>query len=49
MLNPISSATNVLPSSPALEIQPDQGKMLGFDFAAESAEQKKPMHAAEEI
>jgi hypothetical protein len=29
----IFSATNAPPSSPAFETQPDQGKMLGFDFA----------------
>jgi hypothetical protein len=28
----IFSATNAPPSSPAFETQPDQGKMLGFDF-----------------
>ena len=29
----IFSGTNAPPSSAAFEIQPDQGKMVGFDFA----------------
>ena len=36
-------------SSPALENQPDQGKMLGFDFARDPLNAKRPMQPAEEI
>jgi cytochrome c peroxidase len=44
----IFSATNA-PSSPVFETQPDQGKMLGFDFARDPLNAKQPMQPAEEI
>jgi hypothetical protein len=37
------------PSSPVLETQPDQGKMLGFDFARDPLDAKQPMQTPEEI
>ncbi len=36
-------------SSSAFENQPDQGKMLGFDFARDPLNAKRPMQPAEEI
>jgi hypothetical protein len=45
----IFGATNAPPSSYALETQPDQGKMLGFDFARDPLNAKRPMQPAEEI
>ena len=45
----IFSGTAAPPSSPALENQPDQGKMLGFDFARDPLNAKRPMQPAEEI
>jgi cytochrome c peroxidase len=45
----IFSPTNAPPSSPAFETQPDQGKMLGFDFARDPLNAKRPMQPAEEI
>jgi hypothetical protein len=45
----IFSATNAPSSSPAFETQPDQGKMLGFDFARDPLNAKQPMQPAEEI
>ena len=45
----IFSATNAPPSSPVFETQPDQGKMLGFDFARDPLNAKQPMQPAEEI
>jgi hypothetical protein len=36
-------------SSPVLENQPDQGKALGFDFARDPFNAKRPMQPAEEI
>jgi cytochrome c peroxidase len=45
----IFSATNASPSSATLETQPDQGKMLGFDFARDPLNAKQPMQPAEEI
>jgi cytochrome c peroxidase len=45
----VFSATNAPPSSAALEMQPDQGKMLGFDFARDPLNAKQPMQPAEEI
>jgi cytochrome c peroxidase len=45
----IFSATNAPPSSGALETQPDQGKMLGFDFARDPLNAKQPMQPAEEM
>jgi hypothetical protein len=35
-------------SSPALENQPDQGTMLGFDLARDPLNAKRPMQPAEE-
>jgi len=45
----IFSATSAPPSSPAFDTQPDQGKMLGFDFARDPLNAKQPMQPAEEI
>jgi hypothetical protein len=45
----IFSGTAAPLSSPALENQPDQGKMLGFDFARDPLNAKRPMQPAEEI
>ena len=45
----IFSATNAPSSSPVFETQPDQGKMLGFDFARDPLNAKRPMQPAEEI
>jgi hypothetical protein len=45
----IFSGTNAPPSSQALESQPDQGKMLGFDFARDPLNAKRPMPSPEEI
>lgn len=45
----IFSATKARPSSTAFETQPDQGKMLGFDFARDPVNAKEPMQPAEEI
>ena len=45
----IFDAPSVRPSSSALETQPDQGKMLGFDFARDPLNAKRPMQPAEEI
>ena len=45
----IFSATNAPQSSPVFETQPDQGKMLGFDFARDPLNAKQPMQPAEEI
>jgi cytochrome c peroxidase len=45
----IFSATKAPPSSPVFENQPDQGKMLGFDFARDPLNAKRPMQPAEEI
>jgi hypothetical protein len=41
--------TSAPASSPVLENQPDQGKMLGFDFARDPLNAKRPMQPAEEI
>ena len=45
----IFSATSAPSSSPVFETQPDQGKMLGFDFARDPLDAKRPMQPAEEI
>jgi cytochrome c peroxidase len=45
----IFSAANAPSSSPVFETQPDQGKMLGFDFARGPLNAKQPMQPAEEI
>src|SRR5690606_5178379 len=37
------------PSSNALDNQPDQGKLLGFDFYRDPLNAKKPMQTFEEI
>ena len=43
------SATKADPSSTAFTRQPDQGKMLGFDFYKDPLNAKKPMMTFEEI
>jgi cytochrome c peroxidase len=45
----IFDAPSARPSSSAVETQPDQGKMLGFDFARDPLNAKRPMQPAEEI
>lgn len=45
----IFSGTSAPPSSPVFENQPDGGKMLGFDFARDPLNAKRPMQPAEEI
>jgi cytochrome c peroxidase len=45
----IFKATNAVPSSPAFENQPDDGKILGFDFYRDPLNSKKPMQTFEEI
>jgi cytochrome c peroxidase len=41
-------ATKALPSSPAFANQPDQGKVLGFDFFRDPLNAKRPMQTFEE-
>jgi peptidoglycan hydrolase-like protein with peptidoglycan-binding domain len=41
-------ATNAQPSSPAFADQPDQGKVLGFDFFRDPLNAKRPMQTFEE-
>jgi hypothetical protein len=48
-MSDIFSGINAPSSSPAFETQPDQGKMLGFDFARDPLNAKQPMQPAEEI
>jgi cytochrome c peroxidase len=48
-LSDIFKAPSAESSSPALENQPDQGKMLGFDFARDPLNSKRPMMTFEEI
>lgn len=43
------SANDAPASSPALENQPDRGRALGFDFARDPLNAKRPMQSAEEI
>jgi cytochrome c peroxidase len=45
----IFEGANAPASSPVLESQPDQGKMLGFDFARDPLNAKRPMQPPEEI
>jgi cytochrome c peroxidase len=45
----IFSGNNAPTSSAVLENQPDQGKMLGFDFVRDPVNAKRPMQPAEEI
>ena len=45
----IFDATKAPSSSSALESQPDEGKMLGFDFARDPLNAKSPMQSADEI
>jgi cytochrome c peroxidase len=45
----IFKSTNAKPSSPALDNQPEQGKINGFDFARDPLNAKKPMTTFEEI
>jgi hypothetical protein len=42
-------ATQALPSSPALADQPEQGKVLGFDFFRDPLNAKQPMQTFEEM
>jgi len=42
------TASNALPSSPAFKNQPDEGKILGFDFYRDPLNAKKPMQTFEE-
>src|SRR6478672_12501896 len=44
----IFAPTNAKPSSPAFDNQPDRGKVLGFDFARDPFNAKKPMQTFEE-
>jgi cytochrome c peroxidase len=48
-LSDIFSAKQSLPSSAALVNQPDQGKVLGFDFYRDPLDSKRPMETFEEI
>ncbi|MBA3754808.1 MAG: cytochrome B6 [Nitrosomonas sp.] len=41
-------ASNALPSSSAFKNQPDEGKILGFDFYRDALNAKKPMETFEE-
>jgi cytochrome c peroxidase len=45
----IFKATNAKPLNPALNNQPDQGKVTGFDFARDPLNAKKPMETFGEI
>jgi hypothetical protein len=45
----VFDGTRAPASSSVLENQPDQGKMLGFDFARDPLNAKRPMQPAEEI
>lgn len=45
----VFSATQAQPNSPALNQQPDQGKVLGFDFYRDPLNSKKPMMTFDEI
>jgi hypothetical protein len=45
----IFGAASAPSSSPVLETQPDQGKMLGFDFARDPLDAKQPTQTPEEI
>ncbi len=40
---------NAQPSSPAIKNQPDEGKVLGFDFYRDPLNSKKPMMTFEEV
>ncbi|SOD40877.1 cytochrome B6 [Nitrosovibrio sp. Nv4] len=44
----VFAAPNAMPSSPAFENQPDDGKVLGFDFYRDPLNAKKPMQTFEE-
>jgi cytochrome c peroxidase len=48
-LSDIFRAPSAESSSPALNNQPEQGKMLGFDFARDPLNSKRPMMTFEEI
>ena len=48
-LSDIFKAPGAESSSPALNNQPEQGKMLGFDFARDPLNSKRPMMTFEEI
>ncbi len=45
----VFSGINAPLSSPALQTQPDSGKMEGFDFARDPLNSKRPLQPAEEI
>ena len=44
----VFNASNALPSSPAFKNQPDNGKILGFDFYRDPLNAKRPMQTFEE-
>jgi cytochrome c peroxidase len=44
----VFDAKNAMPSSPAFASQPDNGKVLGFDFYRDPLNAKKPMQTFEE-
>lgn len=48
-LSDIFNASQAIPSSRALAAQPDQGKMLGFDFYRDPLNSKRPFQTFEEI
>jgi cytochrome c peroxidase len=48
-LSDIFAGSSAPPSSSLLPNQPDEGKMLGFDFARDPLNAKRPMQPAEEI
>src|ERR1044072_9028944 len=43
------AATNAQPSSPVFKDQPDQGKILGFDFYRDPLNAKRPMQNPDDI
>jgi cytochrome c peroxidase len=45
----VFDGSNAPPSSTALQSQPDEGKMLGFDFARDPLNAKRPMQPPEEL
>jgi cytochrome c peroxidase len=44
----VFDAQNAMPASPAFNNQPDKGKVLGFDFARDPLNAKKPMQTFDE-
>jgi cytochrome c peroxidase len=45
----VFSPAHALPSSTALADQPEEGKIIGFDFARDPLDAKRPMQTSEEI